>query len=116
MPYGLNKATNYYNKLEALRDWEEIANKALLLGAINSLDEYRPNPSFGWRRIDAITAKLKALVRVVEQRDEAVDAGQKSLSCSPTQHSWKEEYYGYKCQRCQMFIPYGSEPWMPLDE
>ena len=54
--------------------------------------------------------------RVAEQRNEAVEAGQKSPCLTPTQHSWKEEYYGYKCERCEMFVPYGSEPWLPVDE
>ena len=54
--------------------------------------------------------------RVDEQRNEVDETGQKSPSCLPTQHSWKEEYYGYKCEACQMFIPYGSEPWLPVDE
>ena len=32
MPAGLNKATNYYNKIEAWRDWREIAKQAESLG------------------------------------------------------------------------------------
>jgi hypothetical protein len=56
------------------------------------------------------------LDRVDELRNEAVDAGQKSPMCNPNQHVWKEEYYGYKCEGCQMFIPYGSEPWLPVVE
>lgn len=54
--------------------------------------------------------------RVAEHRNEAEAEEQKSPSCLSTQHDWKEEYYGYKCERCQMFIPYGSEPWLPVDE
>ena len=56
------------------------------------------------------------LDRADELRNEAVDAGQKSPDCLSTQHSWKKEYYGYKCERCQIFIPFGSEPWAPIDE
>lgn len=59
---------------------------------------------------------LNRLKRSAEQRNEAVEAGQKSPSCSPTQHKWKEEYYGYKCEVCKTFVPYGSEPWLPVDE
>lgn len=36
--------------------------------------------------------------------------------CEATHHEWKEEYYGYKCETCGEFIPYGCEPWMPLDD
>ena len=59
---------------------------------------------------------IQWFARADELRNEAVDAGQKSPNCLPTQHSWKEEYYGYKCERCQTFIPYGSEPWLPIVE
>ena len=55
-------------------------------------------------------------IRSAEQRNEAVEAGQKSPCLTPTQHSWKDEYYGYKCERCEMFVPYGSEWWLPVDE
>ena len=27
-------------------------------------------------------------------------------------HDLKEEYYGYRCSKCDLFIPYGSEPWI----
>lgn len=30
-------------------------------------------------------------------------------------HDWIESYYGYDCKICGLFIPYGSEPWMPFD-
>ena len=26
---------------------------------------------------------------------------------------FEEEYYGYRCPKCRMFIPYGCEPWEP---
>ena len=27
-----------------------------------------------------------------------------------------EEYYGYRCPKCRMFIPYGCEPWVEASE
>ena len=30
-------------------------------------------------------------------------------------HEWYEVYYGYECV-CGLFIPYGCEPWIPIDE
>jgi hypothetical protein len=36
--------------------------------------------------------------------------------CEATHHEWKEEYYGYKCETCGEFIPYGCEPWAPPEE
>ena len=31
-------------------------------------------------------------------------------------HEWKEEYYGVRCPKCNTFYPYGSEPWLPLND
>jgi hypothetical protein len=34
-------------------------------------------------------------------------------SCDPFQHAWEEVYYGYECQKCGLFVPFGCEPWAP---
>ena len=34
---------------------------------------------------------------------------------NPFKHDWEEDYYGYVCQKCGQFIPYGCEPWAPLE-
>jgi len=65
---------------------------------------------------NSVPNDMDLLDRDAQLRNEADDAGQKSLVCIPTKHVWKEEYYGYKCDVCQMFISYGSEPWLPIDE
>ena len=31
-------------------------------------------------------------------------------------HDLKEEYYGYRCSKCDLFVPYGSEPWIDEPE
>ena len=31
-------------------------------------------------------------------------------------HQWEEEYYGYKCIYCGLFVPFGGEPWAADDE
>jgi hypothetical protein len=36
--------------------------------------------------------------------------------CSPFDHDWAEEYCGYTCKKCGMFIPDGCEPWAPIDD
>jgi hypothetical protein len=36
--------------------------------------------------------------------------------CEITHHQWSEDYYGYTCQNCGEFIPYGCEPWTPVDQ
>lgn len=37
-------------------------------------------------------------------------------TCGVFDHEWGDHYYGYECTKCGMFIPFGSEPWMPIDE
>lgn len=36
--------------------------------------------------------------------------------CELTHHDWVEDYYGYRCSQCNMFIPYGCEPWIDFDD
>lgn len=31
-------------------------------------------------------------------------------------HDFKEEYYGYKCLKCGMFVPFGCEWWAADDD
>lgn len=28
------------------------------------------------------------------------------------EHDFMEQYYGHQCKNCDLFIPYGSEPWV----
>lgn len=32
--------------------------------------------------------------------------------CNAFEHHWREVYYGYECEICGEFIPYGCEPWL----
>lgn len=54
MPAGLTKATNYYNRLAAWRDWEAIAARHPEIAA-----RFAPRPNAGWRTIDKAIAKLR---------------------------------------------------------
>jgi hypothetical protein len=60
MSYGLLKASNYYNKLEAWRDWKSLAVVAQRRGLEHLVLELAPMTNWGWRKIDAQTAKLRA--------------------------------------------------------
>lgn len=44
--------------------------------------------------------------------------GQPSIPPDATghEHKWVESYYGWECVECQLFIPFGCEPWMPIDD
>lgn len=46
----------------------------------------------------------------MSERDE------KRKLCETTHHKWRGEYYGYKCEICGDFIPYGCEPWLPVED
>lgn len=37
-------------------------------------------------------------------------------SCDSFNHEWKEEYYGYRCVRCDMFYAFGQAPWEESDD
>lgn len=39
-----------------------------------------------------------------------------SAVCDMTHHEWTEGYYGYRCDNCGLFIPFGCEPWAPNDD
>lgn len=46
----------------------------------------------------------------------ASDRERNSCWCLGIEHHYKETYAGYECEYCHDFIPYGCEPWMPIDE
>ncbi|MCP9495910.1 MAG: hypothetical protein MSG64_15785 [Pyrinomonadaceae bacterium MAG19_C2-C3] len=31
--------------------------------------------------------------------------------CPDFNHEWKDEYYGTRCQKCDLFFPDGCAPW-----
>lgn len=31
-------------------------------------------------------------------------------------HFFQENYYGYRCETCGLFIPFGSEPWIDFED
>ena len=62
MPYGLNKATNYYNKLEAWRDWKTTFEAARCLGLEQQAIDLAPMANWSWKKIDAQTTKLRELI------------------------------------------------------
>lgn len=39
------------------------------------------------------------------------------MSCEDfNDHEWVEGYYGLDCVKCDAFIPYGLEPWLPVSD
>ena len=60
MPMGLAKATNYYNKLEAWKDWLHLAKQAHAAGQTLLVRKYQPADNAGWKTIDKRLAALRA--------------------------------------------------------
>jgi hypothetical protein len=59
--YGLHKATAYYNKLEAWRDWDAMVQRAGNV-SVHELARIAPKPTAGWKTIDNAIAKLRKLI------------------------------------------------------
>ena len=59
MTAGLNKATNYYNHLEAWRDWRKLAGLIIKAGREDLVIKHAPLETFGWRKIDKCIAALR---------------------------------------------------------
>ncbi len=59
MPYGLTKATNYYNKLEAWKLWRSTQKEALAKGFTDQAIDLAPRTNDSWRRIDKATQALR---------------------------------------------------------
>lgn len=55
MPKGLNIATNYYNRIEAWKDWQRLARQYPELAK-----QFQPAQDAGWKTIDRQIAKLRA--------------------------------------------------------
>jgi len=36
--------------------------------------------------------------------------------CLTLDHHWRETYYGYECEICHEFIPFGCEPWIDYED
>lgn len=59
---NLNRITNYFNKLEAWRDWRAVYYQAICYGLAEQADQLYPKDDDSWRRIDKQTAKLREII------------------------------------------------------
>jgi hypothetical protein len=62
MPMGLKKATNYYNVLEAWKDFRTIYSKACRAGLGDKAILLFPADNAGWRTIDKSIAEIRKLL------------------------------------------------------
>lgn len=49
--------------------------------------------------------------RMAESIRKFEDGKDKEELCSTFNHKWKEEYYGVRCEKCDLFYPDGCAPW-----
>jgi len=61
------RINNYYNKIEAIKDWNNIAGEAVSNGHVELVLKFKPDESMGWRAIDARIEKLRQAIRDAEQ-------------------------------------------------
>jgi len=74
MVWGLKKASNYYNRLEAKRDFFKAANELISIGETPYVNEnfYPENNSrrVGWKTIDKHTRKLKEKIKALKKGEK----------------------------------------------
>lgn len=56
---NFSRINNYYNRLEAQRDWERISREAINGGYGTLVNKHTPPSDAGWRRIDKCIAALR---------------------------------------------------------
>jgi hypothetical protein len=66
MPYGLKKATNYYQRIEAWKDWRALFEEAKKRGLFDQAILLYPPDTAGWRTIDKQIGKLR---KIIEELD-----------------------------------------------
>lgn len=60
MARGLAIATNYYNRINAIEDFNALGRYATSLGLRSLALKHMPPPKSGWRVIDKHLARLRA--------------------------------------------------------
>jgi hypothetical protein len=56
---NLARISNYYNRLEAWRDWRLLAQEVAGDGYPELVEKYRPPEDAGWRKIDKAIVALR---------------------------------------------------------
>ena len=69
------RINNYYNKIEAIKDWNNFAGECVAAGHADLVLKFRPDESMGWRAIDARIEKLREAVRAAQLLREAKSGG-----------------------------------------
>jgi hypothetical protein len=62
------RINSYYNRIEAWKDFEHAFQQAIRQGLEQQARQLRPAEDAGWRKIDAQTRKVRALI----EREKAI--------------------------------------------
>lgn len=52
----------------------------------------------------------------MSDQDDITEQDRKVRNCQATHHDWKQEYYGLRCTKCDLFLPDNSNWFAPLDD
>lgn len=52
----------------------------------------------------------------MSDQDDITEQDMKIRNCQATHHDWKQEYYGLRCMKCDLFLPDNSNWFSPLDD
>lgn len=66
MTAGIWKITNYYNRVQAWREWQALAQTAVCQGMGDLVEEHKPSEGAGWKEIDR---KISQLRDAMQKRD-----------------------------------------------
>lgn len=69
---NLARISNYYNRIQAQADFEELAVRAIAIGLQESVNKHRPPAGAGWRKIDKCIAALRRDMESHTSRDSVL--------------------------------------------
>lgn len=61
------RINNYYNRIEAIKDWNALVLKAYDTGHGDLATKYKPAPEAGWRLIDKSIESLRKALQEIEK-------------------------------------------------
>jgi len=94
--------------------WSQREYEKGYLKGRHEAGESREVPVFPQEVLDGIAQGRKD---VAEGRTVPIEDVRERISQeSDCEHTWIEEYYGYRCSKCDCFVAYGCEPWAYFDE
>lgn len=57
---NLSRISNHANRIQSVKDWGYVAQKAITAGRRDIVYANTPEPEWGWRKVDQCTAAIRA--------------------------------------------------------